>query len=121
MSLLGERGRTILGYVVAGVLLSLVVTAVAHTIGYLIRAVGDVYTRFYGTGVNATGGGTVETVSIRVGNETATFPKPSNPVLSAVAAVLLSVLTAVGTALSNPLLLAVLVALTLVAYALSSG
>ena len=117
--LLGGRGRTIATYVIAGVLLALVVYTVAYGIAYLVKLVGTAYTQLYEVGVNATGGGKPEGVAIRVANETVTMPKPSNPGLSSLATALYTVLSVVANALANPLLLTVLIALTLIAYALS--
>jgi len=113
---LGGRGKSILGYVIAGILLSLVVGTVAYTFSYIVKTVGQAYVDAY----EAATGSEVEKVSIQVGNETAVFPKPSNPALSALASAILSVLAVVGNVLATPLLLAILVALTLIAYALAT-
>jgi hypothetical protein len=107
------------GYVIAGILLSIFVGLIAYGIASFIKFTSQALNAMYEVGVNATGGGNVEYTTIPVGNETVSLAKPSNPALSAIADLLFKLLQVVASVLTHPVVLAVLIALTLIAYALT--
>jgi len=102
-------GKTIMSYVVAGVLLSLIVGAAAYAFVLIIKMFASFFTLIHDVGMNVTGGSPTHT-SIPVGNETVTLPQPSNSGLSAVADLLTKFLIVVGNVLTSPVGIAVLIA-----------
>jgi hypothetical protein len=113
-----ERGRSIMAYLVAGIILGLAVGIIAYGIGVLIKVVASAYDVMHTTAMNKTAGIEPEKVAVKVGNETATLPMPENPGLRASAELIIKILTVLSAILTNPLTLAVIIALTLVTYAL---
>lgn len=111
-------GKTIMSYVVAGVLLSLIVGTVAYAFALIIKMFASSFTLIHDVGMNVTGGTPTHT-AIPVGNETVTLPQPSNTGLSAVADLLTKFLIVVGNVLTSPVGIAVLIALTLITLALT--
>jgi hypothetical protein len=114
-----EVGRSTVGYVIAGILLSIFIGLIAYSIASFIRFASEALNTMYEIGVNATGGGNVEYTAIPVGNETVRLARPSNPALSSVVDLLFKLLQVVASVLTHPVALAVLIALTLITYALA--
>jgi len=114
-----EVGRSTVGYVIAGILLSIFIGLIAYGIASFIKFASEALNTMYEVGVNATGGGNVEYTTIPVGNETVRLARPSNPALSAIADLLFKLLQVVANVLTHPVALAVLIALTLITYALA--
>jgi hypothetical protein len=114
-----ERGRSIAGFIIAGLVLSIFIGAVAYGVALFVKFAGSALSSMYEHGARALGNeSSVEYVSVQVGNETVELPRPSNPALSALADLLLKVLHVVANVLAHPATLAVLVAITLIALAL---
>jgi hypothetical protein len=111
-------GKTIMSYVVAGVLLSLIVGTATYAFALIIKMFANSFTLIHDVGMNVTGGTPTHT-TIPVGNETIVLPQPSNTGLSAVADLLTKFLVAVGNVLTSPVGIAVLIALTLITLALT--
>ena len=113
-----EYGRSVMGYVVAGVILSIFIGLIAYGIVLFVKYTSSALNTMYEVGVNATGGGEVTYTTIQVGNETVQLAKPTNPSLSTITDMLFKLLTIVANILAHPVMLAVLIAITLIAYAL---
>jgi hypothetical protein len=118
MYLFQERGRTIATYLVMGVLLALVVGLIAYGVSLLVKTALESMSTVHREGLRALNKTDIEEVGVQVGNETVAITKPSNPVLRSHFDLVLKVLAVVVAVLTNPLTLAILIALTLVAYAL---
>jgi hypothetical protein len=112
-----EYGRSVMGYVIAGVIISLFIGLIAYSIVLLVRFAATSLSAAHEIAVNATGG-RVEHETIQIGNETLRLSKPTNPALSAIADALFKLLVVVGNVLAHPVTLAVLLAITLIASAL---
>jgi hypothetical protein len=112
-----EYGRSIMGYVIAGVIISLFIGLIAYGIVLLVKLTATTLSTAHEIAVN-TIGGEVEHTTIQVGNETLRLSKPTNPALSAIADALFKLLVVVGNVLAHPVTLAVLLAITLITSAL---
>ena len=113
-----DRGRTVMSYLVAGILLGLVISSIAYSFGVFIRVVIGVYEAVHERALNATMGRLPGKISVSIGNETVQLTKPANPGLRSLTEPLIQVLAILSAILTNPLTLAVLIAMTMVAYAL---
>jgi len=113
-----DYGRSVAGYIIAGLLLSLFIGVIAYGIVLFIKFTSSALNTMYEIGVNATGGGEVTHTTISIGNETVSLPRPSNSALSTITDLLFKILVVVGNVLAHPVTLAVLIALTLIAYAI---
>ena len=114
----GEHGRTVMSYVVVGVVLGLFVSSIAYVFGVVVGVVVSGYESMHSRALNVTTGRLPERISIPVGNETIQLSKPANPGLRSLAEPLIQVLAILSAILTNPLTLAVLIAMTMVTYAL---
>jgi len=117
MSQLKSGGKTIMSYVVIGVLLSLAVGMITYAFTELLRAYLTAVRLIHEIGMNVTGGNTTFT-TIPLGNETVEVPRPANPGLAAVTDLLIRLLTAVGNILISPVGLSIILALTIISLAL---
>jgi hypothetical protein len=117
-ALFGERGRTIATFIIAGVVLSAVIAIIAYAVALIVKLPLSGFSEAHRAGLNATGVNATENVTVQVGNETLLLSSPRNPALRTVSSPLLTLLSVIASILTHPVTLAVLIALTLVAYAL---
>jgi hypothetical protein len=117
-TLLGEKGRTIATFIVAGVMLSAVIAIIAYAVALIAKLPASSFSEMHRAGLNATGVNATESVSVQVGNETLLLDNPRNPALKTISSPVFTLLSVFASILTHPVTLAVLIALTLVAYAL---
>jgi hypothetical protein len=98
--------------------LSAVIATIAYAVALIVKLPAQSFSEMHRAGLNATGVNATERVSVQVGNETLLLDKPHNPALRAVSSPLFTLLSVLASILTHPVTLAVLIALTLVAYAL---
>jgi predicted PurR-regulated permease PerM len=114
----GEKGRTIATFIIAGVVLSAVIAIIAYVVALIVKLSASSFSEMHRAGLNATGVNATESVAVQVGNETLLLDSPRNPALRDISSPLFSLLSVIASILTHPVTLAVLIALTLVAYAL---
>jgi len=117
-TLLGEKGRTIATFIIAGVVLSAVIAVIAYAVALIVKLPVSSFSEMHRAGLNATGVNATESVSVQVGNETLLLDSPRNPALKTISSPVFTLLSVLASILTHPVTLAVLIALTLVAYAL---
>jgi hypothetical protein len=112
---LGERGRTIATYIIISFILVFIVPLTAYAFKSLLQLYSQSMSYIY-TAANMS----VNSAALDLGSGvTVTLPMPRNPALRAMMNSLLPVLVLVGAALVAELAIAVLLALTVISYALS--
>jgi len=114
MSTVQRYGRSIVAYVIIGLLLGMSISLIVYGITLFITSTSSALSTMYETGVNATGGSVSEYAYVKLGNETISLPKPSNPALSTIFSNLAGLLAVVGGALTSATILAVLIALNVI-------
>jgi hypothetical protein len=117
-SLLGEKGRTIATFIIAGVVLSAVIATIAYAVALIVKLPAQGFSEMHRAGLNTTGVNATESVAVQVGNETLLLDSPRNSALRSISSPLFTLLSVIASILTHPVTLAVLIALTLVAYAL---
>jgi len=109
--------RSIVGYLIAGIVLSLFVGVIASVFPSALSFFSSLLNSVHRMGMgNAT---TVTQVQIQVGDTTIALNEPSNPALKSHFNLAVKALYVVANVLGNPLTLAILIALTIVTLALS--
>jgi cobalamin synthase len=107
-------GRSIVAYIIIGLLLGMSISLIVYGITLFTTTATSTLSSMYETGVNATGGSVSEYAYVKLGNETVSLPKPSNPALSTVFSNLVSLLAVVGGALTAVTMVAILIALNII-------
>jgi len=114
MSAIQRHGRSIVAYIVIGLLLGMSISLIVYGITLFTTSTASALSTMYKTGMNATGKNISEYVSVKIGNDTISLPKPSNPALSTIFSNLAGLLAVVGGALASTTILAVLIALNVI-------
>jgi len=114
MSAIKRYGRSIVAYVVIGLLLGMSISLIVYGITLFITSTTSALTTMHEAGMNATGKSVSERVYVRIGNDTVSLSKPSNPALSGIFSNLVALLAVVGGALASITILAVLIALNII-------
>lgn len=109
-----QRYRSIVAYIIAGLLLGTSISLIVYGITLFITSTSSALSTMYEIGMNAMGEGISGYVDVNVGNSTVSLPKPSNPALSTVFSNLVSLLAVVCGALTSATVLAVLIALNII-------
>jgi len=111
----GERGKTIATYIIISFILVFIVPLTAYTFKSLLQLYSQSISYIY-TATNMT----TNSTAVDLGNGvTMTLPMPKNPALRAMMNSLLPALVLVGAALVAEIAIAVLLALTIISYAIS--
>ncbi len=114
-----DHGRSIVGYVIAGILLSLFIGLISYGIAFFAKYMSSILSSTYEIGVNTTSNNNnITYTTIHAGNETIQLPKPRNPALSTITDLVFKILDVVINTLTHPVTLAVLIAITLIVYAI---
>jgi hypothetical protein len=109
--------RSIVGYLIAGIVLSLFVGVIASVFPSALSFFSSMFNSAHQMGMGNTT--TVTQVQIQVGNTTVALDEPGNPALRSHFDLIVKVLYVVANVLGNPLTLAILIALTIVTLVLS--
>ena len=109
--------RSIVGYLIAGIVLSLFVVVIASVFPSALSLFSSMINAAHQAGMGDTS--TTTQVQVSVGNTTVALDEPSNPALRSHFDLIVKVLYVVANVLGNPLTLAVLIALTVVTLVLS--
>ncbi|WP_448577128.1 hypothetical protein [Thermosphaera sp.] len=117
-SIFREQGRSVAVYVLLGVVLGLFIGTIAGAVRMFFSTTAGAFTIFHQEGVNKTVGEAPSSVSVQLGNETIDLSEPRNPALKTLFNMLAAFLTAVANILGNPATLAVVISLSIVAWAL---
>jgi predicted PurR-regulated permease PerM len=109
--------RSIVGYLIAGIVLSLFVGVIASVFPSALSFFSSLFNSAHQIGMGNTS--TITQVQVSVGNKTVALDEPSNPALKSHFDLVVKVLYVVANILGNPLTLAILIALTIVTLVLS--
>ncbi|MCC5989905.1 MAG: hypothetical protein LM558_00145 [Thermosphaera sp.] len=109
--------RSIVGYLIAGIVLSLFVGVIASVFPSALSFFSSLFNSAHQIGMSNTT--TITQVQVSVGNTTVALDEPSNPALRSHFDLVVKVLYVVANILGNPLTLAILIALTIVTLVLS--
>lgn len=121
MSAVQRYGRSIVAYIIIGLLLGMSISLIVYGITLFITSTSSAFSTIYEAGMNATGKGISDYVDVNVGNSTVSLPKPSNPALSTIFSNLAGLLAVVGGALTSATILAVLIALNVITTSQEEG
>jgi cobalamin synthase len=114
MSAIQRYGKSIVAYIVIGLLLGMGISLIVYGISLFTTSTASALTTMHETGMNATGKSVSERVYVRIGNDTVSLSKPSNPSLSSIFSNLVALLAVIGGALTSVTILAVLIALNVI-------
>jgi hypothetical protein len=114
MSSIQRYGKSIVAYIVIGLLLGMSILLIMCGISLFTTSTASALSTMHEAGMNATGKNISEHVYVRIGGDTVSLPKPSDPSLSSIFSNLVALLAVIGGALTSVTILAVLIALNVI-------